>query len=79
MDGGDYVHRLASKVRYASLREKRKVAIIIDNCPAHPDVKLRAIKLIFLTRNSFNTKKYFGPHGFVLNDFHCIYMYIVCI
>ena len=29
------------------LREKRKVAIVIDNCPAHPDVKLRAIKLIF--------------------------------
>ena len=29
------------------LREKLKVAIIIDNC--------------LLTRNSFNTQKYFGP------------------
>ena len=39
------------------LRENRKVAIIIDNCPAHPDVKLRAIKLIFLP---FKYHKYFA-------------------
>ena len=36
------------------LRVKRKVAIIIDNCPSHPDVKLRAIKLIFLPPNTIS-------------------------
>uniref|UniRef100_A0A8C4SEN5 HTH CENPB-type domain-containing protein n=1 Tax=Erpetoichthys calabaricus TaxID=27687 RepID=A0A8C4SEN5_ERPCA len=34
------------------LREKRKVAMIIDNCPAHPNVILKAIKLIFLPPNT---------------------------
>uniref|UniRef100_A0A8C4RRF5 Tigger transposable element-derived protein 4 n=1 Tax=Erpetoichthys calabaricus TaxID=27687 RepID=A0A8C4RRF5_ERPCA len=33
-------------------REKRKVAMIIDNCPAHPNVVLKAIKLIFLPPNT---------------------------
>lgn len=34
------------------LRENRKVALIIDNCPAHPHIELKAIKLIFLPPNT---------------------------
>jgi hypothetical protein len=33
--------------------QNRKVAMIIDNCPAHPNVKgLKATKLIFLPPNT---------------------------
>lgn len=33
--------------------QKRKVAMIVDNCPAHPKVQgLKAIKLIFLPPNT---------------------------
>ena len=33
--------------------QNRKVAMIVDNCPAHPNVKgLKAIKLIFLPPNT---------------------------
>lgn len=33
-------------------REKRKVVLIIDNCPAHPHIELKAIKLVFLPPNT---------------------------
>ncbi|KAM7444224.1 hypothetical protein ABFA07_007166 [Porites harrisoni] len=34
-------------------REGRKVALVVDNCPAHPDVAdLRAINLVFLPPNT---------------------------
>lgn len=33
-------------------REKRNVAIVIDNCPAHPKLELSNIKLIFLPPNT---------------------------
>ncbi|XP_066253469.1 tigger transposable element-derived protein 4-like [Euwallacea similis] len=29
------------------LKEKRKILLLVDNCPAHPDVKLHNIKLFF--------------------------------
>ena len=35
------------------LAEKRKIALIVDNCPAHPKVEgLKAIDLIFLPPNT---------------------------
>ena len=35
------------------LAEKRKIALIVDNCPAHPEVEgLKAIDLIFLLPNT---------------------------
>ncbi|KFM79111.1 Tigger transposable element-derived protein 4, partial [Stegodyphus mimosarum] len=34
------------------LREKHKVGLIIDNCPAHPNTVLKAIKFIFLPPNT---------------------------
>ena len=35
------------------LAQKRKVALVIDNCPAHPDVEnLIAIKFVFLPPNT---------------------------
>lgn len=36
------------------VREKRKVAMVVDNCPAHPNIQcnLRAIKLVFLPPNT---------------------------
>ena len=34
-------------------KEKKKVALIIDNCPAHPTINyLKSIKLIFLPPNT---------------------------
>ena len=34
-------------------KEKKRIAMIVDNCPAHPDVQgLKAIKLIFLPPNA---------------------------
>ena len=31
------------------LAQKRKVALVVDNCPAHPEVEnLKVIKLVFL-------------------------------
>ena len=34
-------------------KEKRKVALIIDNCPAHPTIdNLKSIELIFLPPNT---------------------------
>ena len=37
--------------------ENRKVAMVLDNCPAHPNVKdaLKAVKLIFLPPNTTST------------------------
>lgn len=32
--------------------EKRKILLLIDNCPAHPDVELEQIKLIFMPPNT---------------------------
>ena len=38
-------------------REGRKVALVVDNCPAHPEVaNLKAINLVFLLPN---TTKYY--------------------
>ena len=35
--------------------EGRKVALVIDNCPAHPKIKnFKSIKLFFLSRNTFS-------------------------
>ena len=36
------------------VREKRKVAMVVDNCPAHPNIQcnLRAIKLVSLPPNT---------------------------
>ena len=34
-------------------REDRKIALIVDNCPAHPDINdLKAIELVFLPPNT---------------------------
>lgn len=34
-------------------RQKRKILLLVDNCPAHPDIKnLRNIKLVFLPANT---------------------------
>ncbi|XP_012558604.2 tigger transposable element-derived protein 4-like [Hydra vulgaris] len=45
----DYVRRLDAKFN----AEGRKVALIIDNCPAHPNVEnLKAIQLVFLPPNT---------------------------
>ena len=34
-------------------KEKQKVALIIDNCPAHPTIdNLKSIELIFLSPNT---------------------------
>ena len=45
----DYVRRLDAKFHV----EGRKVALIIDNCPAHPNVdNLKAIELVFLPPNT---------------------------
>ena len=37
--------------------ENRKVAMVLDNCPAHPNVQhaLKAIKLVFLPPNTTST------------------------
>ena len=36
-------------------REDRKIALIVDNCPAHPDIKdLKAIELVFLPPNTIS-------------------------
>lgn len=34
------------------IKQKRKILLIVDNCPAHPDVKLRNIKLHFFPPNA---------------------------
>ncbi|XP_065642745.1 tigger transposable element-derived protein 4-like [Hydra vulgaris] len=45
----DYVRRLDAKFN----AEGRKVALIIDNCPAHPNIEnLKAIVLVFLRPNT---------------------------
>lgn len=33
-------------------KEKRKIALIVDNCPSHPPINLNNIKLIFLPPNT---------------------------
>ena len=34
-------------------REDRKIALMVDNCPAHPDINdLKAIELVFLPLNT---------------------------
>ncbi|CAG2193976.1 unnamed protein product [Mytilus edulis] len=41
------------KLEKKYLRQQRKVAMIVDNCPAHPHVKgLKSIKLVFLPPNT---------------------------
>lgn len=38
---------------YASGKEKTKIALLIDNCPTHPQVEqLHYIKLIFMPQNT---------------------------
>ena len=45
----DYVRKLDTKFD----AEGRKIVLIIDNCPAHPNVdNLKAIQLVFLTSNT---------------------------
>ncbi|CAC5399120.1 Receptor-type tyrosine-protein phosphatase T,Tyrosine-protein phosphatase non-receptor type 22,Receptor-type tyrosine-protein phosphatase kappa,Receptor-type tyrosine-protein phosphatase F,Tyrosine-protein phosphatase 99A,Tyrosine-protein phosphatase Lar,Receptor-type tyrosine-protein phosphatase alpha,Receptor-type tyrosine-protein phosphatase epsilon,Receptor-type tyrosine-protein phosphatase gamma,Receptor-type tyrosine-protein phosphatase N2,Receptor-type tyrosine-protein phosphatase U,Receptor-type ty len=42
------------------LRQQRKVAMIVDNCPAHPHVKgLKSIKLVFLPPNTTKSKVHY--------------------
>ncbi len=52
MDGDlfkEWVKELDSKF----VAEKRKVAVLVDNCPAHPEVtELKAINLVFLPPNT---------------------------
>ncbi|KAK7579885.1 hypothetical protein V9T40_000514 [Parthenolecanium corni] len=33
-------------------RSKKKILLLVDNCPAHPDVKLNFIRLVFLPPNT---------------------------
>jgi len=33
-------------------QKKRKILLLVDNCPAHPDVKLKNINLVFLPPNT---------------------------
>ena len=45
----DWLKKLDQKLH----RQKRKIAMVIDNCPAHPDVRgLRCIELVFLPPNT---------------------------
>ncbi|WP_227549602.1 hypothetical protein, partial [Acinetobacter baumannii] len=45
----DYVKKLDAKFE----TEGRKIALIIDNCPAHPEVTgLKAVELVFLPPNT---------------------------
>lgn len=45
----EWVKKLEKKM----LREKRKIALIVDNCPAHPKIAgLKAVELVFLPPNT---------------------------
>ena len=39
------------------IQQKHRVLFIIDNCPAHPEIKLKAIKLVYLPPNSTSTSQ----------------------
>ena len=45
----EWVRELDRKLQ----REDKKIALIVDNCPAHPDINdLKAIELVFLPPNT---------------------------
>ena len=49
----DLLEEWVRKIDRKFLAEKRKIALIVDNCPAHPKVEgLKAIDLIFLPPNT---------------------------
>ena len=65
----DYVRRLDAKFN----AEDRKVALIIDNCTAHPNVdNLKAIESVFLPPNTTSKTQPMGQ-GFItaLKAFYC--------
>lgn len=39
------------KLEKKMFRKKRKIALIVDNCPAHPDSGLKAVELVFMPPN----------------------------
>ena len=50
---GEIFTKWVTKFDKKCQRQRRKVAMIIDNCPAHPKLKgLKAVKLIFLPPNT---------------------------
>ena len=50
---GEIFTKWVTKFDKKCQRQRRKVALIIDNCPAHPKLKgLKAVKLIFLPPNT---------------------------
>lgn len=49
------------------LRKKRKIAVIVDNCPAHQKIAgLKAVELVFLPPNT-TSKTQPMDHGIILN------------
>ena len=49
------------------LAQNRKVAFIVDNCPAHPDVfDLTAIGLIFFTTKHNLSNTAYGSRGYTI-------------
>ncbi len=52
-------------------RQKRKIALVIDNCPSHPHVKLENIKLVFLPPNT--TSKTQPMDQGIIQSFKCHY------
>ncbi len=52
-------------------RQKRKIALVIDNCPSHPKVKLENIKLVFLPPNT--TSRTQPMDQGIIQNFKCHY------
>ena len=53
LDGLRNLHKMDQTAESRFLAQNRKVAFIIDNCPAHPHVpNLAAVDLIFLPPNT---------------------------
>ncbi|XP_052696219.1 tigger transposable element-derived protein 4-like [Crassostrea angulata] len=49
------------------LRKKRKIAVIVDNCPAHQKIAgLKAVELVFLPPNTTSNTQPMD-HGIILN------------
>nr|XP_002735168.1 PREDICTED: tigger transposable element-derived protein 6-like [Saccoglossus kowalevskii] len=64
----EWLHKLDKKYK----RQKRKILMFVDNCPAHPAVKnLKAIKLVFLPPNT--TSKLQPMDQGVIRNFKCFY------
>ena len=60
-----YLHKLNRKMK----SDGRKIVMVLDNCPAHPHVKLEDVKLAFLSPIQLQERSRWMPASFAISNY----------